>query len=120
MRRTSATLMDLLCFATLSLQAGLAVAQQAPSDAQSPTQAEQEVIKANEELDDPTRRNDADALARIYADSRSCRLAFGPGVHSIEDSDEYEEEHFSSHRVLDHSGDPSERLLETSASPPSG
>ena len=119
MRRTSATLMDLLCFATLSLQAGLAVAQQAPSDAQSPTQAEQEVIKANEELDDATRRNDADALARIYADSRSCRVAFGPGVHS-EDSHEYEEEHFSSHRVLDHSGDPSERLLETSASPLSG
>jgi len=37
MLRTSATLMDLLCLATLSLQAGLAVAQQAPSDAQSPT-----------------------------------------------------------------------------------
>jgi len=83
-------------------------------------EAEQEVIKANEELDDATRRNDADALARTYADSRSCRVAFGPGVHSVEDSREYEEEHFSSHRVLDHSGDPSERLLETSASPPSG
>ena len=33
MLRTSATLMDLLCLATLSVQAGLAVAQQAPSDA---------------------------------------------------------------------------------------
>ncbi len=92
----------------------------AGSERRPKSEAEQEVIKANEELDDATRRNDADAWARIYADSRSCQVAFGPGVHSIEDSREYEEEHFSSHAVLDHSGDLSERLLETSASPPSG
>lgn len=36
--------------------------------ANSPSQAEREVLKARQELDDATTRNDVDALARIYGD----------------------------------------------------